>query len=75
MAKHWTELTHECGHEVAKLRYRFLEEHKKADEIVMNKEGVPLQAIYFTPEMPGYGKTYDDVPMLLPERKDVTGGK
>ncbi len=47
-------------------------EHQRADQIVCNNAGVPIQAIYFTPEMPGYGKTRDDVPMSLPHRRDVT---
>lgn len=54
------------------MRHAFLLEHQKADQIVCNNNGVPLQAIYFTPEMPGYGKTYDDVLMPMPPlRKDV----
>jgi hypothetical protein len=71
MKKHWTELTKECSHEVAKLRLAFLLEHQKADQIVCNNNGVPYQAIYFTPEMPDYGKTYDEVPMLRPPIKNV----
>lgn len=66
MKKHWTELTKECDHEVSKMRHAFLLEHQKADQIVCNNNGVPLQAIYFTPEMPGYVKTYDEVKMFLP---------
>jgi len=74
MKKHWTELTRECNHEVSKLRRAFLEEHKMADQIITNFNGVPYQAIYFTPELPGYGKTYDQVASLSPSvfAKDVT---
>ena len=71
MAKHWTEITRECNHEVSKLRHAFLLEHQRADQIVCNNDGIPLQAIYFTPEMPGYGETRTDVPMLLPRAKEV----
>lgn len=70
-AKRWTELTSEVGHEIQRLRHAFLAEHVNADQIVCSKEGIPLQAIYFTPEMPGYGKTRADVPMIVPPRKDV----
>lgn len=73
--KHWTELTKECNHEVAKFRTAFLLEHQKADQIMMNNNGVPYQAIYFTPEMPGYGKTYDDVYSMLPPAKLVKEGE
>lgn len=69
--KHWAELTRECNHEVIKLRRAFLEEHKRADSIVFNNNGVPYQAIYFSPECPGYGKTYNDVPMPKIEFKNV----
>lgn len=71
MAKHWTELSGPAKHEVIKMRHAFLLEHQKADQIICSPEGIPLQAIYFTPEMPDYGKTYTDVPMMLPPRKDV----
>jgi len=68
--KHWTELENPT-HEVRKARYLFLKEHERADQIVCSKEGIPLQAIYFSPEMPDYGKLYLDVPMPKSEVKDV----
>ena len=52
MKKSWSELSREASHEVLKLRFLFLEEHKNANQIMFNNDGVPLQAIYFTPEMP-----------------------
>lgn len=55
MAKHWTELS-KTPHYVHQMRKDFLLEHRDADQIVISKEGIPLQAIYFSPEMPGYGK-------------------
>lgn len=54
MARSWCDLSRECSHEVAKLRRAFLKEHERADQIVVNENGVPFQAIYFTPEMPGF---------------------
>ena len=69
--KPWTDLSREAKNEVAKLRRLFLEEHKNANEILMSPEGIPLKAIYFSPELPGYGKTYTDVWMPRPVTKDV----
>lgn len=69
--KHWTEMSRENKHEIQKMRFAFLKEHARADQIVVSHEGVPLQAIYFTPEMPGYGETCTDVPFALPPTKEV----
>lgn len=71
MSKHWTELSREAKNEIRKFRELFLREHEKADEILMSPTGIPLKAIYFSPELPGYGKTYDEVPMPKREMKDV----
>ena len=72
-AKHWTELSSEAGNVVYKFRELFLREHQRADEILMSKEGIPLKAVYYSCELPGYGKPITDVPVLnQPILKDVT---
>lgn len=70
--KHWTEMA-ESPHYVHEMRIAFLKEHERADQILMSNDGIPLQAIYFSPELPGYGKTYEDEPRgkLNPPMKDV----
>ena len=75
MAKHWTQITREAKHFVSESRRLFLLEHQKADQIVVNNDGVPVQAIYFSAELPGYGKPHDEVPMPTRNIKDVEAAK
>ncbi len=53
--RHWTKLENPLHH-VYKLREQFLKEHAEADQIVVSNEGIPIQAIYNSPECPIYGK-------------------
>lgn len=71
--KHWTKFENPM-HFVYKQREQFLKEHESADQIVMSHEGIPIQAIYNSPECPHYGKPYTEEKRgLIPlPKKDVT---
>lgn len=71
MKKRWTTLSSECDHEVARLRAAFLKEHENACQIVMSETGVPLQAIYRSPECPGFGEIDERVAGYLPQAREV----
>ncbi len=72
MKKHWTELS-KSPHYVHEMRREFMLEHQRADEILISKEGIPLKAIYYSPELPGYGSLRTDEwrELVLPELKDI----